>query len=177
MRRNGPSDKGFTMVELLVVVAIVAALGGIAFPVGRSMLAKGREGACMSNLRSMGVGLQAYVQDNNNRLPTLALGRKSKSPGEDVLETVLARYIGDGEVFHCPADHSLFAETGCSYNWNITQNGLRMSQVEFLGIKDRPEAVPLVSDKESWHPSGTNFLYADSSISNKPRFVTGSGDR
>jgi prepilin-type N-terminal cleavage/methylation domain-containing protein/prepilin-type processing-associated H-X9-DG protein len=166
---------GFTLTELLVVIVIIAVLGGIAYPVSMSMIAKGREAACLGNLRSIGIGLQGYLQDNGNRLPELALGRESKSSPEPVIETVLLPYVDNADAFHCPADKDQFAKSGSSYNWNITQNGLPISKVAFFGIEDRPEAVPLVSDKESWHPGGTNFLYADSSSSNKVRFVTGSG--
>ncbi len=170
------SKRGLTLVELLVVLAILAVLVGVAVPVSLSMVAKGREAACLSNLRSIGVGLQGYLQDHNQMLPTLALGRSSRSSQELVLETVLLPYVGGGEdVFHCPADKVQFQQTGSSYNWNLTQNGLHISKVAFFGIEDRPEAVPLVSDKEAWHPGGTNFLYADSSVSNKLRFATGSG--
>ena len=165
---------GFTLIELLIVVAITATLVGIGIPVSRSMIAKGREAACLGNLRNIGVGLQGYLQDHNQRLPELALGRESKDQDIPVLETILPPYLqGSEDCFHCPADKEQFAKTGCSYNWNHTQNGLHISQVAFFGIKDRPEAVPLVSDKESWHSEGTNFLYADSSSSNKVRFVTG----
>lgn len=174
---RGYQKIGFTLVEMLIVIAIIAALGGIAYPVSMSMIRKSREAACLGNLRQIGIGLQGYLQDNGNRLPELALGRESKNSPEPALETVLLEYVGGAEVFHCPADKAQFAKTGCSYNWNITQNGLPISKVTFLGIEDRPEAVPLVSDKESWHPNGTNFLYADSSSSNKARFVTGSGKK
>ena len=106
----------------------------------------------------------------------MALGRATRNSPEPVLETVLLPYLESEEVFHCPADKEQFAKTGSSYNWNITQNGLHVSQIKFLGIDDRPDAVPLVSDKEAWHPNKTNFLYADFSSSNKIRFATGSGD-
>jgi len=174
--RNFPKN-GFTLIELLIVIAIIAVLGGIAYPVSMSMIGKSREAACLGNLRQIGGGLQGYLADNNNRLPELALGRESKNSPEPVLETLLLEYVGNPDVFHCPADKEEFAKTGSSYNWNITQNGLHISKVAFFGIEDRPESVPLVSDKESWHPGGTNFLYADSSSSNKARFVTGSGKR
>jgi len=177
MKYGKRNPAGFTLVELLVVVAIIATLAGIAVPVSISLIGKSREAACLGNLRSVGVGLQLYLQDNNQRLPELALGRESKSSEEPVLETVLLPYVKNAEVFHCPADKEQFAKTGGSYNWNTTQNGLHISKVSFFGIEGRPEAIPLVSDKESWHPDeGTNFLYADSSSSNKPRFVTGTRD-
>jgi len=168
--------KGFTLVELMVVLAIIAVLAGVAVPVSRSVLAKSREAACLGNLKSIGGGLQLYLQDNNNRLPTLALGRADKSSQEPVLETVILAYIESEEAFHCPADTAEFEKTGSSYNWNITQNGLHMSKVSFFGIDDKPEAIPLVSDKESWHPGGTNFLYADFSSSNKVEFTSRTQD-
>lgn len=172
-----PWDRqGFTLVELLIVVAIIAVLGGIAFPVGRSMLSKSREAACLGNLRSIGVGLQLYLQDNNQKLPVLALARKTKTSGEPVLETVLLPYVKNEDTFKCPADKEEFGKSGSSYSWNTTQNGLHISKVSFFGDDSRPESVPLVFDKESWHPSGTNFLYADSSSSNKARFATGTKD-
>ncbi len=167
------SNRGLTLVELLIVIAVIAVLGGIAVPVSMSAVAKSREAACLGNLRQIGAGLQGYLADNNQRLPTLALGRESESSPEPVLETVLLPYVGSADAFHCPADKEQFAKTGSSYHWNITQNGLHITKVSFLGAEDRPEAVPLVSDKESWHPGGTNFLYADSSSSNKARFATG----
>ena len=164
---------GFTLTELLIVVAIVAVLAGIAYPVGRSMLAKSREASCLGNLRSIGVGLQLYLQDHNQKLPVLALGRESRSSGEPVLETVLLPYVETEDAFQCPADSEEFGKTGSSYGWNTTQNGLHVSKISFFGDDTRPEAVPLVFDKEDWHPGGTNFLYADSSSSNKVRFATG----
>jgi len=173
MKREN-TRSGFTLLELLIVVVIIAALAGIAFPVGRSLLAKSREAACLGNLRNIGVGLQLYLQDNNQMLPTLALARESKTSEEPVLETVLLPYMEAKDAFQCPADKEEFEKTGSSYSWNTTQNGLHSSKVSFFGNDSRPEAVPLIFDKEGWHPSGTNFLYADSSSSNKARFVTGS---
>jgi prepilin-type N-terminal cleavage/methylation domain-containing protein len=175
MNTSPNMKRGFTLTELLVVVAIIAALVAVAVPVSKSMVAKSREATCLGNLRSIGAGLQAYLGDNNQRLPVLALGRENKNSEEPVLETVLLPYVGGADVFRCPADNEQFAKTGSSYNWNVTQNGLHITKLSFFGIEDRPDAVPLVTDKESWHPSGTNFLYADSSSSNKPRFVTSGG--
>jgi prepilin-type N-terminal cleavage/methylation domain-containing protein/prepilin-type processing-associated H-X9-DG protein len=174
MRGFPQHARGLTLAELLVVLVIIAVLGGIAVPVSLSLVAKGREAACLGKLRGIGVALQGYLNDHNQRLPVLALGREGKDSQEPVLETVLLEYAGGQDAFHCPADKKQFDKTGSSYHWNVTQNGLHVTRIAFLGIEGRPEAVPLVSDKESWHPGGTNFLYADSSSSNKARFVTSS---
>lgn len=59
------SSTAFTLVELLVVVAIIALLIAILLP----SLKKAREAArgvsCASNLRSAGVGMNYYLQDTN----------------------------------------------------------------------------------------------------------------
>jgi len=167
MKRNG-----FTLTETLVVIVIIATLAGIAYPITTSLVGNAREAACLQKLRSIGIGFQAYLQDNNNRLPELAPGRTSKSQDIPVIETVLMDYVGGEDAFHCPADKKQFLKSGSSYGWNSTQNGQHISQLAFFGVKDRPELIPLVTDKEAWHPHGTNILYADSSSSNQLRFET-----
>ena len=167
------SSGGFSMTELLVVLAVVGALAGIAFPVTRSVLAKSREAACLDKLRGLGTALEGYLQDHQQILPDLEAGRSSKQDEIAVLETVLLPYAGSPEAFQCPQDATHYAKTGSSYLWNSTQSGLHVTQLSFFGIKDRPDQIPLITDKEAWHPSGTNFLYADRSSSNRIRFSIG----
>ena len=164
--------RGFTLVEMLVVLAVIGTLAGIGIPVGRSMLAKSRQAGCLTQLRSLGVGLESYLQDNNRKMPTWVMGRASKADDAAVLETELLPYVESPESFKCPQDSVFYQKTGSSYFWNPTQNDLPESQLSFFGIEDRPDKIPLISDKEPWHPGGTNFLYADQSSSNQPRFAT-----
>ena len=165
--------RGFTLIEMLVVIAIIGTLAGIAWPISRSMIGKSREASCLNNLRSLGVGLQTYIQEHNNRLPTLEAGRKSKTEDIPVLETALLPYFESPEAFKCPEDGKLYTASGSSYLWNSTQNGLLLTELSFFGIKDRPDKIPLITDKEAWHLGKVNFLYADLSSANKQRFVAG----
>lgn len=167
------NQRGFSLIELLVVLAIIAVLAGIIWPISSSMVAKSREASCLNQLRSLGVGLQGYIQDHNQRLPTMEAGRKFKSEDLPVLDTVLLPYLGSQEAFKCPADTVQYQTTGSSYLWNNTQNGLLLSELNFFGIKDSPEKIPLIFDKEAWHRGKVNFLYADLSSANKQRFVAG----
>jgi len=162
---------GFTLMEMLIVLAVIATLAGIGVPIGRSVLAKSREAACLNQLRSLGVALESYLSDHNQILPNLAMGRSSKSDDAPVLETVLLEYVDAPDAFKCPQDSREFEKSGSSYFWNHLQSDLPVSRVAFFGITGRPDKIPLISDKEAWHPGGTNFLYADQTSSNRIRFA------
>ncbi len=163
--------RGFTLIEVLVVVAILATLVGIGIPVGKSMMARSREAACLGQLRSIGIALESYLQDHNQMLPELAMGRSSKADETPVLETVLLKYVETPDAFKCPQDRREFEKSGSSYFWNHLQSGEHVTKVAFFMISDRPDKIPLISDKEAWHPGGTNFLYADQTSSNRVRFA------
>ncbi len=165
--------RAFTLVELLVVIAVIAALAVIGIGIGRSVLAKSRQAACLNNLRSLGVALESYLQEHNRILPKLAAGRASKTDDIPVLETVLLPYVQSADSFKCPQDSKQYEKSGSSYLWNSTQSGVPVSEMVFFGIKDRPDKIPLITDKEAWHPGGTNFLYADQTSSNQVRFAAG----
>ncbi|MEX1048416.1 MAG: prepilin-type N-terminal cleavage/methylation domain-containing protein [Akkermansiaceae bacterium] len=164
--------RAFTLTEMLVVLAILGTLAGIAYPVTRSFVERSREAACLGNLRSLGIALQGYLQEHNNIMPVMQSGRASVRDDLPVLDTVLLPYLGSPAAFQCPADKNEFEKTGASYSWNSYQSGRHVSKLYFFGIRE--DRIPLISDKEAWHPSGTNFLHADLSSSNKTRFETGS---
>jgi prepilin-type N-terminal cleavage/methylation domain-containing protein/prepilin-type processing-associated H-X9-DG protein len=59
---------GFSLVELLVVVAIVAILAAILFPVFAQVREKARATDCLSNMRQIGMAAGMYFQDWDGRL-------------------------------------------------------------------------------------------------------------
>lgn len=59
----------FTLVELLIVIAIIGVLVGLLMPAISGARESARRAACTSNLRQLGAALLAYASDNNQQLP------------------------------------------------------------------------------------------------------------
>ena len=69
-RALGPLHRaGFTLVELLVAIAIIAVLAAMLLPSLARAKSLSRRMACVSNLRQLGLAIQAYAQDYNGRMP------------------------------------------------------------------------------------------------------------
>ena len=79
--RETANAKGFTLVELLVVIGIIAMLVSILLP----SLSKAREAAnrisCGSNPRTIGVAYRYYQNDNRDALPIGCRNNNSKTAG------------------------------------------------------------------------------------------------
>lgn len=91
--------RGFTLIELLVVIAIIAILAAILFPVFAQARAAARKAACTSNMKQLGLALQAYSADYEGMFPPSQTG-----PGGATISwpTMLYPYVKNEGVFVCP---------------------------------------------------------------------------
>jgi type IV pilus assembly protein PilE len=58
------ANKGFTLIEVMIVLAIIAILAAVAIPSYSGYVKRGRITEAMSGLSGMGVRLEQYFQDN-----------------------------------------------------------------------------------------------------------------
>ena len=94
-------QRAFTLMELLVVIAIIALLAGILFPVFSTAKAKGRQVACMSNMRQISQAQILYASDNADAFIT---GTPRSYPYSDnrLWWVVALEPYGVNESLHCP---------------------------------------------------------------------------
>ncbi len=65
--QRGPT--AFTLVELLVVIGVIAILAALLFPMLSKAKAYARSTSCKNHLRQMGLALQMYVNEHQNKYP------------------------------------------------------------------------------------------------------------
>lgn len=122
------SIRAFSLVEILVVLVIIAALTAIAFPVLARVREHGRRSACMANLKQIGIALNLYRQDYDGaepmkgaRLSHSALGL----PYGFSLNEFYTKYVKNRDVLFCPSTTKSRKEWGTSYDtafWSSERN-------------------------------------------------------
>jgi len=159
MRRSARS--GFTLMELLIVIAIIGILAGMLFPAVNYVREKARKDECLNNLRQWGVALQGYLDEHRGRFPSYDADLAKPDGWFNVLPPYLgidplkdmdrtpAPGRGIKSPFLCPSESvGLGADEGAqsksyfsSYTMNtwIKDSGLRLSQ---LNEQHDPPIVP-----------------------------------
>src|SRR5438552_1657979 len=92
--------KAFTLVELLVVIAVIAILAAILFPVFGQARARARSAACASNMRQLATAWLLYAQDYDETFPLSAV-RRSEDAGQVYWVELVDPYVKGG-VQHTP---------------------------------------------------------------------------
>jgi prepilin-type N-terminal cleavage/methylation domain-containing protein/prepilin-type processing-associated H-X9-DG protein len=118
-RRTESRKSGFTLIELLVVIAIIAILAAILFPVFAQARAKARQASGASNVRQLGLAMNMYKQDYDERYPFG--GWQTNGDGSGEWQNTIAPYVKNKGLFYDPAsgDHDEDMRDPQHWDWNI----------------------------------------------------------
>lgn len=109
MMHRFSSRKGFTLIELMIVIAIIAILAAILVPNFIRARAQGQLTSCKSNLKNIGTALEMYATDNLGRYPDAsAAGSKltTADGGQQAYLKTIPTCPSAGEVTYMYAVHS-----------------------------------------------------------------------
>lgn len=68
-RSSSPSQQGFTLIEMLIVIGIILLLAALTVPLISMIKSQARDALCRNNLQQLGIGITGYQQQYNNRFP------------------------------------------------------------------------------------------------------------
>lgn len=143
MRTSVPKN-AFTLIEMLVVIAIIAVLAALLFPVFARARSQSKKDVCLSNLRQLGQAVVMYAADYDEHIPYApspvskgilsANGSLFGEPTDTLVKvlpdvrTALQPYKTTPALFHCPLDQfysrqgkqkpTWFEEFGSSYEYD-----------------------------------------------------------
>ncbi len=172
------SESGFTLIELMVTIAIIAMLVGLLAPQTGRMIQKANSTKCANNLRQIGASVLLYSQDNDNRFPPIesmptdpVYDQDDTGKAPKPIYDVLSPYGVTKAVLQCPSDlrgPNYFAKEGSSYQWrNIVDDEIASAPKVYgrRGVRNPKSTwLLLATDYENVHSGHANRLYADGHI-------------
>ena len=142
-------QRAFTLIELLVVIAIISILAAILFPVFARARENARRTACLSNTRQIGLAVQMYSQDYDEKLVSYRYIVPSGATSYG-WRKALESYVKNVQVFICPSAKKVYDSCGTAYDPTIIGTSVNASgsygyNYLYLGADKRDAVTSLYS--------------------------------
>jgi type II secretory pathway pseudopilin PulG len=170
---------GFSLIELVLVLALMIVLGTMMYGFGSGRRQKSQKALCQDNLQKIYISLQIYAKDFNGRLPQTTNALTAEEP----LDLLVPRYSADTAIFICPGGRDSALPAGeplrqgkISYAYYMgrrlddaqTAQGPLMSDRQ-VNTAPKQQGEPVFSDTghapgNNHHKFGGNILMGNGSI-------------
>jgi prepilin-type N-terminal cleavage/methylation domain-containing protein len=159
--------RAFTLMELLVVVAIIGILVSIAIPALGLARTLAQRAGCKATLKGLGSGIATYLTANHDHYPWVTNMPSQELNELPSLPEALDGFVGSNKV-RCPGDVDYYKTEGSSYEFNTMLCGEQLEDTH-LGDRLGELYMPVVWDYDWFHGDrgqnlGKNFLYANGAV-------------
>ena len=141
---TNPKRLGFTLIELLVVIAIIAILAAILFPVFAQAREKARQASSSSNVRQLGLAINMYKQDYDERFPFGGWLPAGNGSGE--WQNTVAPYVRNKGVYYCPSSTDDNEDPRNPQAWAWNRNPVSYLYNNMLGRDRNPRKDSAVNE-------------------------------
>ncbi len=162
--------RSFTLVEILVVVAIISLLAAIVYPALQRARNAAASVQCKANLHAVGVAFRMYLNESSDIMPVASQMPSLGLDDDPRIADVLGPYLSSPNSLKCPRDtvKDYFASEGSSYEYRSMLGGRKVTD-SFLTRRLGQDRTPVLHDYETFHgepgkPGAMNYLFADGHV-------------